>query len=186
MFWLIGFVSFSLFIMTVFPMIYSFGTASHFGENLSELLQANNVAANSTNDCAFLEVAVQGWLKASSAEKTAFMGTISSQDTAFIAWAQLLPVRCSWQADDGVITSCPSAYDRTTPFGKICSVWDQVNVEDPVNATSIGDSLDRRPGAIQDFNYTTETYSDINGADTVNATFIVRVYVDENHTVSVT
>lgn len=59
----------------------------------------------------------------------------SVEDT-YILWAQLLPVRCDFQRDDGVITFCngqEESFAAAAPSS--CMVWDDYSPETPDDAT---------------------------------------------------
>ena len=101
--------------------------------SLVELLQANNVAAQ--NDCIYLESAVNSWLNLAVVPQPASF--LSNLDDTFVLWAQILPVRCPFQSEDGVITSCDD--DESTlalANSGVCKIWEDSAPSNASEATN--------------------------------------------------
>jgi len=171
-------------ISIVFPVIYTLGNTNTTAANLVKLLQANNLAANTTADCDYLQNAVQSWKRGAASEHTRFSiyGTVQP---VFVFWAQVLPVRCPWQYEDpyngdGVITVCPT---DLLPVYQPCRFWLRYSPDEPENATPayFAAQSSTRVGGILDLSLSQDAL-----LDRLNETFSVRVIVDENSTLSFT
>ena len=165
--------------MTIFPIIYSYGKSNKYPFNQVELLQANNVAANETDLCDYLEDAVSSWLKGTSTEQNDYTLTRSRKQNpgVFVLWAQLLPVRCEWQRADGVITWCPAS---VADDYSVCSFWNRTMPNSTSQATPeyFADALGVRVGGIIEFLWTKNAYGNFNASDS-NQTYQVQVLLDE-------
>jgi hypothetical protein len=111
----------------VLPLLLSLTTQNLNSYSMVDLLQAHNLEAptNSTDDCAYLENAVNSWLKMAAIPHAA--SPLQNTEDTYVLWAQLLPVRCDFQRDDGVITFCEGrifedSWDAAVP--ETCAVWD--------------------------------------------------------------
>jgi hypothetical protein len=118
----------------------------------TDLLQAYNLAANTTEDCAFLENAVNAWLKSSGSVPASHQFTDEYDDTAFLIWGRLLPYRCDWQELDGVISVCPSGTEDGLPL-QVCDVWKASKPDDFADATKerFADEFNLRVGGFRKF-----------------------------------
>lgn len=179
-------------IFTVFPIIYSIGGSNHYATNTAKLLQANNLAANTTEDCDYLLNAVYSWLAGATLEVSQEGWHFAYQhDDVFVLWAQLLPVRCPWQRVDGsvpisgVITVCPRAV--YADYEEICSFWNSTAPLLPSEATTdyFAAELGTRAGGLLDLSYSEVAPADFNDGLS-DAVFSVRVIASENHTLSMT
>lgn len=92
-----------LFIVACVPAIFASHQRNPVSYNEVQLLQANNVASNTTDLCDYLENAVQAWFKSTTLPRENFRG---SEAGLYVKWVQLLPVRCDWQDANGVIQYC--------------------------------------------------------------------------------
>lgn len=108
--------------MLVLPLLSSLHEQNLVATELVELLQANNLAAPTTDDCDFLESAVKSWMNV--AVKPQPTSVLSSQEDTFVLWAQLLPVRCEFQDPNGVITFCEGNDSLLNSNEEACIVWD--------------------------------------------------------------
>lgn len=152
---------------------------------------ANNLAANSTADCDYLLNAVTAWLTSATFEQTRFP-TVGvdveniEQNYLFLLWAQLLPVRCSWQDPEGVITYCPNNTDILNAANvSVCDIW---NANRPPNASlATADYFARkyevREGSVLEYQLFQQSYSDF-GSDDGLSDFAVRVMVNESNTLA--
>jgi len=104
-------------------------------QNLTKMLEAQNRI--STTDCEYLELAIDSWLN------MAILNQLYAwPDATYVLWAQVLPVRCPFQDETGVITSCTGKQSRfrDNNFTEICDIWDQA---DPPNFIDGNDSAIR-------------------------------------------
>ena len=107
--------------MLILPVLFAITGPNLAAIELVELLQANNIAAPSEEDCNFLQAAVDSFLKVAIVPQPASF--VPSQEDAYVLWAQVLPKRCAWQRDDGVITSCPEDSPLYNSDSSTCSIW---------------------------------------------------------------
>ena len=121
-------------IVLVLPLLVNLHGQNLVAIELVGLLQANNLAAptSSSADCEYLESSVKSWLSVAVVPQPASLLT-SAEDT-FVLWAQLLPVRCSFQNSDGVITFCDGNDFNSTSQEQACLVWDHGPDIDEANA----------------------------------------------------
>ena len=103
-----------------------------------DLLLANNVAApsKSQEDCTYLKSSVQSWLQMAAIPQPASL--FKNVEDTYVLWAQLLPVRCDFQREDGVITFCKGQAIEASFEGAAahtCFVWDEYSPENPDDAT---------------------------------------------------
>jgi hypothetical protein len=174
-----------LLIVSIFPIIYSFGKSNLFAPNQVLLLQANNLVANSTepDDCAYLYNAMRAWLRGTSGEENDYsvLGSKRDLDT-YILWAQMLPVRCDWQRPDGVITEC--AWTWLSGMILPCSFWNRTIVS-PADATPdyFADVLGVRVGGILEYQLNT-TAPLLDRGLVSNQSYFVKVIVDETDTLT--
>jgi hypothetical protein len=134
--------------VTVFPVIYTVSVQNPVSKNVFNLLMANNVIANTTNDCDYLRSSVTAWLLT---VVDIPLDTIQAGEQLSIQWAQILPIRCEWQLPDGVITNC-----RQTEFAEVfpaCTVWNKTQPSNPKDATPeyYAEVLGRRPGELTEY-----------------------------------
>lgn len=103
-------------------------------KGLVDLLQAHNTNSSTTSqgDCDYLNATVYSWLNIAAVSQPD-LGRLSSTDDTFVLWAQLLPVRCEFQREDGVITFCEGQGFNDSAY--ICRVWDDLRPENPSLAT---------------------------------------------------
>lgn len=115
------------------------------------LLQANNLIANTTDDCDFLFNAVSAWLRSMAEVYTAYRFYESTAENMFVLWAQVLPVRCDWQLEDGIITQCGPGYETRLTCQRWQTTWP--NGSDPSTATSsyFAEQLGLRIGGVTEF-----------------------------------
>ncbi|KAL7581050.1 hypothetical protein ACA910_005853 [Epithemia clementina (nom. ined.)] len=138
-----------LVIGVVFPAIYAIQTRNYVNEEMIDLLAANNVAANTTDQCDYLYNAVVSWLGSNTREASDQRKIMGAEISSPVIWAQLLPVRCGWQRSDGVITDC-SLYGMSNSTGA-CVTW-AVGPTNPDDATRdyFADTLGLRVGELQE------------------------------------
>jgi hypothetical protein len=175
-------------IVTGIPVIGTILGANLVAPQSVKLLQANNLMVNEVNEfsCEYLEDAIYSWL-ATSAKVNVKSPT--EEEEVLVLWAQLLPKRCPFQADDGVITSgvCQNSSNYAA-----CRVWNSgpENVSD-ANAEYYADMLGIRVGGISDYSIVnTSSYSEVDSTGVVQVSssveFSVRVLINENHSMSFT
>jgi hypothetical protein len=154
----------------------------------TDLLQAYNLAANTTDDldCAFLENAVTAWIRSTGSVPSSHRFTDEYDDTAFLVWGQLLPVRCDWQRDDGVITTCPTNDNPEDDLpDRLCDVWDTSKPHDVDGASTqlFADEFDLRVGGFRHFVRNTTAPADF-GNGTTDEHFYVDVIFNGGHYIS--
>jgi hypothetical protein len=109
-------------IVLILPLLISRVKTNSISADLTRVLQANNVQALDTEDCDYLKSAVDSWLSIAMVPQPESF--VKSHEDTFVLWAQVLPVRCDWQREDGIITHC----DNSTLFEQghkdVCELWD--------------------------------------------------------------
>lgn len=169
-------VWFRMFIVVVLPVILVLQEFNPVAPNMVQLLQENNLAATSDQDCEYLETAVKSWLTGIAVAQSD--SRTENQDT-YILWAQLLPVRCEFQKtslgnEPGVITDCGLLENYDTP--SVCEVWN-ITESNP-SPDYFAEELNIRQGGIFDY-----FLNDTVGGDNY---FSVRVMINHNNIISVT
>lgn len=154
-------------IVAVFPIIIATYQTNPVASESIDLLYQNNiqVPGNSTEECAYLQTAIRAWLASTPILQTDYF----YKENVPLLWAQVLPVRCSFQRDDGVITQCPTN-DFSEYHDDTCDVWSR----GPENATDatpeyFAELLDIRLGGITVF----EETNDSSASEAFSATMIV-------------
>jgi len=168
-------------IAMVVPLLQTMVAQNIASYKMVDLLEAHNLVAptNSTDDCAYLESAVNSWLQMAAAEQPA--SSLQKADHPYVLWAQLLPVRCDFQRDDGVITVCTGqSFDGAweTDLPEACEVWDDhqlLSVDDDL-IFHFAAALDIRPDGIRRI--------DRSDPDGILSTFRTIVVYNENPTAS--
>jgi hypothetical protein len=171
--------------MCLLPVLLTGFSRNPVSYNQVLLLQANNVISNKTEDCAYLFSAVQSWLRSATVAHNDFRVIDDPNRMIYLAWAQLLPVRCDWQRSDGVITYCPLGYSVTE--SPLCIYWSVTAVDSIVDATPeyFADNLGVRAGAMVEIvsqEIALAGFED--GANT--ADFYVRAIFNESETIALT
>jgi hypothetical protein len=177
-------VYYRLFILTLFPAIYTIGRQNPVGYYSTDLLQAYNLAANTTEDCAFLENAVNAWLRSTGSVPASHRLTDEYDDTVFLVWGRLLPYRCpDWQEEDGVISVCPSGTDLPL---KLCEVWNASKPDDVADATTkfFADEFDLREGGFRKFVRNATAPIDFANNTNTEGEFSVEVIFNGGHYIS--
>ena len=147
--------------VSCYPIIYTFGYRNNLDRSLGELLSSYNTLSNSTADCEYLQYAVRSWLGAAATSSRRESYLLTTEKTDFLLWAQILPVRCSWQRDDGVITMC-GPRDFQIPA---CDVWDKTKDLIEPSDEDIADELGKRAGALATFRRTDLEFADFNATE---------------------
>eukprot|EP00429_Kryptoperidinium_foliaceum_P039921 CAMPEP_0176166240 /NCGR_PEP_ID=MMETSP0120_2-20121206/85020_1 /TAXON_ID=160619 /ORGANISM="Kryptoperidinium foliaceum, Strain CCMP 1326" /LENGTH=1393 /DNA_ID=CAMNT_0017503773 /DNA_START=61 /DNA_END=4240 /DNA_ORIENTATION=- len=167
-------------IVLVLPMLVTLTQQNLVSYKMVDLLQAHNLAApsSSEDDCAYLEASVQAWLRSAAApQPTSLLDNVV--DT-YILWAQLLPVRCDFQRDDGVITICDGQMndDWIRVSSSSCSIWDDSSPSSPSDASEAYFA--------EQLNLRFEGIRELGREDSVNGLtgFETRVFVNDNPTIA--
>jgi hypothetical protein len=170
-------------IICLFPVFFADLSRNPVARNQVLLLQSNNLASNSTGDCDFLFFAVQSWLNSAGIARASFGVVV--QRSYQVQWAQLLPIRCDWQRQDGVITVC--GYERPTALNSACDYWENTITEDSNDATSehFAYFIDARPDGIVEITNQTLAAADFVDGRT-EALFVVRAFFDESYVIALT
>jgi len=170
-----------LVIVTLGPTIYSPLARNPVSYNEVRLLQANNLASNTTDDCDYLENAVQAWFRSVKLVRPSFHPQNENFD---IQWVQMLPVRCDWQNDDGVITRCDD-FPTATSSKLSCDAWVSSLPEFPEDATPMyfANELELRIQGINEI-LVNETGPADFGDGNITAEFYVRAIFNETDTIA--
>jgi hypothetical protein len=148
--------------------------------NQVKLLQDNNIASNMTDDCEYLFTAVQSWLHTSATIQTNYEVVDTGTKTARLQWAKLLPVRCLWQRNDSIITTCSTF--RKTSIDSMCDYWENTITPNP-SREYFADAVGVRPGGILDI--TVQTTAPANfGDNETQVEFYVRAIYNETHSIA--
>ena len=163
-----------LFIVAVVPVVFCI-RRNPVSYNEVFLLQANNVASNTTDLCDYLENAVQAWFKSSKLVRQ-----------NYVQWVQVLPVRCDWQDHDGVIQYCGGVANLTTPSHSIdCDVWSEPLLASPEDAAPeyFADELGLRRGSLNEIVVHETGPADFGQGNSV-ADFYVRAIFNETDAIA--
>ncbi len=126
-------------ILLVLPLLQSLAQQNAVSYRMVDLLLAHNVAAPSSSeeDCSYLMTSVQSWLKMAAVPQPASL--FENVEDTYVLWAQLLPVRCDFQQEDGVITFCDNQVGNGVLGQEVpgipCSVWEDHRPANPEDAT---------------------------------------------------
>eukprot|EP00980_Cylindrotheca_fusiformis_P021686 scaffold8529_cov137-Cylindrotheca_fusiformis.AAC.16 len=126
-------------ITIILPLVmYGIGT-NPVATELTRLLQANNIQANTVeNECDYLESVVDSWLNVAVLPQPSSFA--SYQEDLFVLWAQLLPKRCDWQRNDGIITVCSEDRLLSEKYRHTCDQWmDLVDLDVQLDSTALRD-----------------------------------------------
>lgn len=151
-------------IVLVLPMLGSLSEQNLVSYNMVDLLQAQNLAAPSSSeeDCSYLKRSVQSWLRMATTPQPA--SRFANVEDTFVLWAQVLPVRCDFQREDGVITFCSdqgNAIIQEPRSSNACAVWDDNSPPTPEDATEdyFAQELSLRSEGIRQISLQNDTYS---------------------------
>jgi hypothetical protein len=168
------------------PILSSISGVNNGAKEFVGLLQATSVLVldNNASSCEFLEESFKSWLGVAAKVLSPTTADSYFGSQAYILWAQVLPKRCAFQRDDGVITMCSNA---TAAVFSACKVWDK----GPTNASDatsyyFAESLNVRVGGITEYTESmTSSWVDSSNEDNemTNATFSVRVLINQNSSV---
>ena len=141
-------------IVMVVPLLHCTTTQNRTSYRMVDLLLAHNLEAptNSTDDCEYLENGIYAWLQMASVPQPPSL--IRNHEDTYVLWAQVLPVRCNFQRDDGVITFCRGQIFEGSGEGtipEICEVWDDYRPSSSVDemASYFSKALNIRPEGIR-------------------------------------
>jgi hypothetical protein len=148
--------------------------------NQVNLLQGNNIASNTINDCEYLFTAVQSWLQASSTIQTYYDVIDENRKAGRLQWAQLLPVRCIWQRNDGIITTCSVA--GATSEKSTCDYWESTITPNP-SVEYFAEAANVRPGGILDITLKTKATANFGDSES-QVEFYVRAIYNETHSIA--
>lgn len=109
-------------IVLILPLLVSRVKTNSISTDLTRVLQANNALAQSKEDCDYLKSAVESWLSIAMVPQPESF--VQAHDDTFVLWAQVLPVRCDWQREDGIITYCDNSTLFAQGHKEVCALWD--------------------------------------------------------------
>jgi hypothetical protein len=169
--------------LTLFPAIYTMGRQNPVAYHSTDLLQAYNLAANTTEDCAFLENAVNAWLRSSGTVPASHQFMDEYDDTAFLIWGRLLPSRCNWQAEDGVFSVCATG---TGDGLAVCDVWRESKPPNATYATKefFADEFSLRVGGFRKLIRNVTAPADFDNRTNTEEEFYVEVIFSEGQYIS--
>jgi hypothetical protein len=149
----------------------------------TDLLQAYNLAANTTEDCAFLENAVNAWLRSTGTVPASHQFMDEYNDTAYLIWGQLLPSRCDWQEEDGVFSVCPTG---TKDGLAVCDVWRETRPPNATYATKefFAEEFSLRPGGFRKLIRNMTAPVDFDDRTNTEEEFYVEVIFSGGHYIS--
>lgn len=109
-------------IVIILPLLVSRFKTNSVSTDLTRVLQANNAQAMEMDDCDFLKSAVDSWLNMAMVPQPESFG--KAHEDTFVIWAQVLPVRCDWQREDGIITYCDDSTNFMQGHKEVCDLWE--------------------------------------------------------------
>lgn len=153
-------------VVLVLPMLTSISGQNVIDVQFTQLLEDNNLAAVAgVSDCDYLQLAIESWLNMAIIPQPP--DVLSDVETTFVLWAQILPVRCPFQDDDGVITSCAGRLSNFREnYPKTCQIWDALAPASPefANADYFASALNLRPSGIATYsNYAGGNFDAVDG-----------------------
>lgn len=172
-------------VVIVLPILSAVNQQNSVSNSVTDLLQKNNLAAPSgITDCDYMELAVESWLNMAIVPQPP--SELAVIDNTYVLWAQILPVRCPFQNETGVITSCRgrlSKYREIPGYEATCDIWDFFSpaTSEEATETYFAEKLKLREGGI--FKKTARPSED-NGSIDALAGFNVTVVYNENPTIS--
>lgn len=177
----------SVSIVTVLPIIVSVLGVNNVGKNYTALLQKNNFMLSEANvsSCEFLEDTIEAWLDLGG---TVQVRVPQYNVTTNVLWAQVLPKRCDFQRDDGVITFCKNDTNYTYSPGT-CEVWNSrpANTSD-ATPQYFANELGIRVGGVTQYTFSETSLLqmaiDGNFSSYPNQTFSVRVLSNQNDAIA--
>jgi hypothetical protein len=172
-------------VVIILPLLQAINQQNLVSDNLTSLLQNNNmVALSGITDCEYLELTVESWLNMAAVPQPP--SALESIDFTFVLWAQVLPVRCPFQKETGVITSCMGRLSkyRDMPVNQhVCDIWDTYSPSSASEATPayFANVLNLRQGGI-----VTKFGTALGETENIEAlsSFNVTVVYNENPTIS--
>ena len=170
-----------LVIGVVFPAIYAIQTGNYVNQQMVDLLLANNLVANTTDECDYLQTAVTSWLAGVSRAPSHQRYILGGEADSHVVWARLLPVRCPWQRSDGVITDCSYL---AVGNDETCAIWAE-GPEDANDASPeyFAKTLELRVGELQEYEESALSDFGVVGNQTV---YYVESINDLSHTITST
>lgn len=143
------------------------GGANITASALTDMLQGNNLVASSASSygCEYLSNATVAWLQSMALEE---------KNMIYLLWAQILPVRCNFQGEDGVVTAelCRNnaVYNgNSDAMRELCSIWSSGSTP-----ASFAGKLGIRPGEILSVSFS-DTF--------LGASFVVNTMFNESSAV---
>jgi hypothetical protein len=166
--------------LTVIPMLSAMSQQNLIAPRFTQLLEANNVASvGRMTDCDYLEMAIESWLSMAIVPQPP--AGIPNVEQTFVLWAQVLPVRCPFQHETGVITSCTGRLSKfREQYPATCEIWESKAPPSPDLASEeyFAATLNLRPGGIvKEFGAPLAEYDALAG-------FSTTVYYNQNPTIS--
>lgn len=169
-------------VVLVLPLLSAIIGQNLIALEFTQLLEDNNLASitgDNDTDCDYLELAIESWLTMAIIPQPSY--NRPDVESTFVLWAQVLPVRCPFQDENGVITSCDGRLSTLQEsYPSTCQIWGELAPSSPEYATDayFATTLNLRPGGINTFLGGSEgQIRELNGVN-------VTVIYNENVTVS--
>lgn len=148
---------------------------------------AYNLAANSTDDCDFLQQAVSSWLSSVGIVNDNYVKTENYRlvEDVYVLWAEVHPVRCDWQRSDGAITNCDLYAGEIPGLSIACDFWNYSTHDSPddISDNFLAKKIGIRTGEALDLDKSVWSLSDFDGTGG-ETSFYVRTVFNESHAVS--
>lgn len=148
---------------------------------------AYNLASNSTEDCEFLQDATRSWLSSFAIVSDDYLKPNNDRlvEDVYVLWAEIHPVRCDWQRNDGVITNCDLYAEDIPGLAVACDFWGFNTLDSPHGITDnyLAKQTGIRTGEALDLEKSSWGLSNFDGPPEETA-FYVRSVFNESHAVS--
>jgi hypothetical protein len=166
-------------VVLVLPILSAISGQNLIAMEFTQLLEDNNLASFSGDgDCDYLELAIESWLNMAIVPQPS--SDTTDVEPTFVLWAQVLPVRCPFQDENGVITSCDGRLSTfRESFPGTCQIWDELAPSSPEDATAdfFASTLNLRSGGVVTYHFGSNGKIEVNGVN-------VTVVYNENVTIS--
>ncbi|GAX12010.1 hypothetical protein FisN_8Lh104 [Fistulifera solaris] len=174
-------------VVAILPSITTLWKQNPLGTKSLDLLMAYNIAANSTDDCEFLQHAVSSWLSSVAIVSDSYVktGNYKLVEDVYVLWAEMRPVRCDWQRNDGVITKCDLFDVKVPGIALACDLWNSTMRDSPDGVTNnyLASQIGIRTGEALDLEKRKWGMSDFYGSIEEDE-FYVRSVFNESHAVA--
>lgn len=168
---------FSIAVIAFFPAVFNALNMNRVLFSDVELLLENNKVSVSESHCDFLRTTVCSWLQANARSLNEFF---EREENLHLAYAALLPARCEWQDESGVITDCRICQNDEDGFPEACALWD--NWRQQPSPTFLAEETGTRKGGYVEISRSYTGFA--NFSDTNTADYYVEAIYNVNPVVS--